>query len=659
MIQKHVAAISILLPLTVSAAPASWDSEPWVFPDSANVVKVTDFGAIPDDGKDDTAAINKAFAKSHNLIVYFPPGTYDVSDTIDTKKGPKANGNWAPHSRRFMFGHSQKDTVIRLADGAVGFDDPKKTKVVVNFAAGTSNTSFENHIDSLTISCGKNNPGATALRWIAHNRGIIKNVVLEGMEAGAIGLDLTVKGQGPYLVQNLAIRGFDTSILSTTRQYGVTFTNLKIEKPRIIGIDNSYQSLFIEDLAFEGDPELKTIAVRHRADPGDTNKRGLITIAGGKFTGGNPETTAIVNEDGSALFATDISAEGFANTISSSLKRGEEPQLVSEKTIPFFCSHPTMGGGEKPLSLPVEHPPVLPRGPVSDWVNIVSHGAIPTDWKDDTKAIQAAFDKAAAEGKTTVVFPLSKHRHQRPAIYTVNETIRVHGSVTNVVGMYSDIALTPGFADSGIPLFSVENITRPGIRFESFNVSSGWPPKENFVSVHNAGDNTIVLTHTGLGGKAYTNEPGKGKLFIENVCAKGWDFKGTEVWARQLNPESGGADVDYGANKHSIGNIEATGTDLWILGLKTEGEKTALAIHDKSRAEIIGGFIFPYRNTVQDVPGFLVEDSSLTASFVNDQNRYKPVFRIKNGENSKDISNDGTVHIWGGNGLIVPLFVTP
>ncbi len=272
---------------------------------------------------------------------------------------------------------------------------------------------------------------------------------------------------------------------------------------------------------------------------------------------------------------------------------------------------------------------------------------------------KTAFDTAAAEGKTTFVFPLSKHRHQRPAIYNVNETIRVHGSVTNVVGMYSDIALTPSLADSAKPLFSVENITGPGIRFGSFNVSSGWPPKENFVSVHNAGDNTIILTHTGLGGKAHTNEPGKGKLFIENFCAKGWDFKGTKVWARQLNPESGGADVDYGAIKHSLGNIEATGTDLWILGLKTEGKKTALAIHDNSRAEIIGGFIFPYRNTVQDVPGFLVEKSAITASFVNDQNRYKPVFRIKNGDNSRDISNDGTVHIWGGNGLIVPLFVTP
>lgn len=218
-------------------------------------------------------------------------------------------------------------------------------------------------------------------------------------------------------------------------------------------------------------------------------------------------------------------------------------------------------------------------------------GAIVSDWKDDTIAVQAAFDKAAAEGKTIVIFPLSERRHERPAMYTISETIRVHGSVTNVVGMYSDLTVTPALADSGKPLFSVEKLTGPGIRFESFNVSSGWPPKENFTSIHNAGDNMIVLANTGLGGTAFSNAPGKGRLFIENVCAKGWRFSGTKVWARQLNPESGGADVDYGANKHALGNIEVTGTDLWILGLKTEGEKTALAFHDKSRAEIMGGFI--------------------------------------------------------------------
>lgn len=242
MILKNILPLAAVLatPAFLSADTPSWESEPWDFPESANVVKVTDFGAIPDDGKDDTAAINEAFAKSHNLIVYFPAGTYDVSGTIDTTAGPMANGNWAPHSRRFMFGHSSGDTVIRLSDGAEGFGDPSNPMAVVNFARGGSNTSFENHIDSLTIACGKNNPGATSLRGIAHNRGIIRNVVLEGTASGARGLDITTPGQGPYLVQNLIIRGFDTSILSTTRQYGVTFSNLKIEKPRVIGIDNSY-----------------------------------------------------------------------------------------------------------------------------------------------------------------------------------------------------------------------------------------------------------------------------------------------------------------------------------------------------------------------------------------------------------------------------------
>ncbi len=53
--------------------------------DALTVINVTDFGAIPDDGKDDTPAVRAALDKIKNIkgktILYFPEGRYDFFST--------------------------------------------------------------------------------------------------------------------------------------------------------------------------------------------------------------------------------------------------------------------------------------------------------------------------------------------------------------------------------------------------------------------------------------------------------------------------------------------------------------------------------------------------------------------------------------------------
>ncbi len=65
-----------------------------------DVLNVTDFGAVPNDNKDDTDAIEKAIAASRRILlrpnggsyvgiakaVYFPPGVYDISRTVECHK---------------------------------------------------------------------------------------------------------------------------------------------------------------------------------------------------------------------------------------------------------------------------------------------------------------------------------------------------------------------------------------------------------------------------------------------------------------------------------------------------------------------------------------------------------------------------------------------
>src|SRR5450432_3820209 len=52
------------------------------------VIDVRDFGAIPDDGKDDTFAIESAIDAARNgQVIHFPPGTFEVSRRINPRGG--------------------------------------------------------------------------------------------------------------------------------------------------------------------------------------------------------------------------------------------------------------------------------------------------------------------------------------------------------------------------------------------------------------------------------------------------------------------------------------------------------------------------------------------------------------------------------------------
>ena len=54
------------------------------FPSAAGVYNVKEYGAKADGRTDDTEAIKKAFAavKRHYQMIYFPNGTYLLSDTL-------------------------------------------------------------------------------------------------------------------------------------------------------------------------------------------------------------------------------------------------------------------------------------------------------------------------------------------------------------------------------------------------------------------------------------------------------------------------------------------------------------------------------------------------------------------------------------------------
>ena len=86
----------LLAPLLLSSAASSAIAQivPITFPSDGGIVDVREYGAIPDDEGDDTAAIQAALDAypNGNRIIYLPPGVFLIRDTLRWPAG-ESGGN--------------------------------------------------------------------------------------------------------------------------------------------------------------------------------------------------------------------------------------------------------------------------------------------------------------------------------------------------------------------------------------------------------------------------------------------------------------------------------------------------------------------------------------------------------------------------------------
>ena len=156
-------------------------------------------------------------------IIYFPAGTYLVSDTVTYTLADLQNRYWSkPYSELtrgiHITGDGKDCTVIRLADDSAGFGKGSK-KAVVSYTNAPlacekecSNVSQLNTLTDITVDCGKGNDGAVALRFVSNNSGLVENVRLIS-DSSAIGLQLPTATEGVF--RNVDISGFDHGIFSS------------------------------------------------------------------------------------------------------------------------------------------------------------------------------------------------------------------------------------------------------------------------------------------------------------------------------------------------------------------------------------------------------------------------------------------------------------
>ena len=555
-----------------------------VFPPDAGVIDVTKdpYLAKGDGVADDTRAIQRALDDHPNqgAIIYLPNGVYLISDVL---RWPAGKGGGAEEKRTILQGQSRAGTVIKLPDECPGYEDPRHPKAAI-WTGEAPAQRFGNEIRNLTVDTGAGNPGACGIQFIANNQGGIYDVtIVSGDGQGVAGLDLGYTDeQGPCLIKNLRVLGFDVGVHTATGVASETLEHVTVEHQNRFGFRNDGQPCTVRGLK-----SLNEV-------PAFVAGGGLSVLIDAELKGTKAaaKQPAVVCDAG--LMARNVRTSGYRLAIEDHLGERDVAgpdldQFLSKPAVSLFASP---GPG---LRLPVRETPELPWGDPAAWVAPQRYGAKTDDGKDDSRAIQAAIDS----GATTVYLPRGD--------YHLGQTVVIRGKVLRIIGCKGTLHVIPPLRSEARPLFRFEDgsASRPAmppvVELEGIHTDFASGP---FVFLENTSRRTLVLRRLMInfqGADAYHGS-GPGTVFIEDVVGRWFRFKEQTVWARQFNVEGDGTHV-----------VNDGGT-LWILGLKTEGNGTLIQTTGGGRTELLGGLSYTSHAQPADAM-FVVEDAQASLTF--------------------------------------------
>lgn len=613
-----------------AAAAAAAQGETGPVPGDSRVIDATAFGAVPDDGADDTAAIIAALgaprpAGASAKPVYLPAGVYDVSDTIAF-----------PESRVVLYGDGSGATTIRLAANAPGYGSEKRV-VSTRESGGFNANMFRVSVVGLTIEVGAGNPGAVGLRYHNNNQGTVRDVVIRSLDpagAGLVGLEMNGSDKGPGMIRGVTVEGFDRGVSTVGTEYSFVFEDLTLRDQSEVGIFNIWNILTIRGL--ESDNAVPVLS----HDVGTVNdfRWGMVSILDGVLTGSDPSVAALVNE--SSLYLRDVASSGYRTLVEQDgVDRGfgsVSGEWWSDRVQSVFRS-PAGSLGLAPAGFPVvpwDDPAAAPGDPNGWWASAEAFGAVGSDAAgatEDGAGIQAAIDS----GATTVYLPAG--------LYEVASPVVLRGSVRRVVLMESSVNAVGALLSSGGPIF-VTDASNPGpIVVERGQTNGGDGP----AFVHASAGTLAVRNIT----RGTTDASGPGAvLFVEDVVGGPHALgAGATAYYRQLNPENTGT------------KLVNAGGDAWILGIKTEKEGTVIETTGGGRTELIGGLVYPVQTLPIEQPMFVAVESDFSAivgesSFSASSNHEVVVEQTRGGELRRLFDSEVPARVGFGRGVKMSLY---
>ena len=479
-----------LLLLLVGTAGAAYDSS-WygsaAHPASSTAFRaVTDFGAKGDGATDDTRAIQAAINANVGAVnakapavVYFPPGTYLVSDTIVM---------WGYQELR---GCSTQRPTIKLAPNAAGFGNASDLRPVVatnsgfnlNLTAGMpswydnplmSNFMFYMHLHNINVDVSApGNPGATGIYWCVAQQTSLRNVDIT-VGAGFSGIDIcqldnyTHPGGGGSggggSIEDVSVSGGEYSIRGMSSQFA--FRGLRLTGARTAAVLIEH---FAWIFAFVDVYVADTPAFLATYDLSDRHSTSM-TIVDAVLENISGPAAIVLDRQGTPVFLQNVSLIGA--TVPPSIVANISRVGGGGTITPWLSASPPYverwsgyWGGDAPpgvgnfvagARLPgtMAALPGSPRRPLVSRPRpyfddlaappcnaITDCGATGLNKTDDTAALQACIDRCPA-----VYLPYG--------IYRVSNTLTLTSKTALIGEMLTNIYLVagaPGFGDGGAP----------------------------------------------------------------------------------------------------------------------------------------------------------------------------------------------------------------
>jgi hypothetical protein len=570
---------------------------PIVYPSNSGMINVqTAYGAKGDGVTDDTTAIQNAVTANlgqpggYTRTLYFPPGTYMISKTIDCKL---ANGN--TDDRMSFQGAGQGLTILKLFPSQAPFQNPSVPAGVLHLENISTNPApndgYENNVWDMTIDVGTGNPGAIGIDWCACNLATVRDVTV-------LSSDPSYKGYagiycdgwpGPCLMQNVTISGFNYGIYVRSNQLGVTMDNIALSNQASVGtgftpyaIYNNGNGLF-----------MRKVTSTNAVSALYAGTSGLSVMTNCTLTGTNSSVPAIVAQaTNTPIYLRHVTTSGYSNLVMSGtnvLQAASIPtgEYSTQATARLF------NNAEAGLMLdPTVEAQEYYDSNLQDWADVTNvnyaGGADSSGVKDSTAAVQAALNS----GLSTVYFPVGTYRISGP-VNVAGSVIRIFGnqSVIETSAPASFTAANPG------TIFNFQDGTSPFVIMDRFDFKD---VGGIYNTINQATTRTVILRDCALAN--YGNSVTGGKLYLENVDGLTGTFNQTTVYAWQVDSEP--------VFPKMINNDST----LWILGLKTENATTAVQTINGGKTEVLGGFMFSNSPT-WNTPIFINNNSQFFGSF--------------------------------------------
>ena len=553
------------------------------FPSDARVINVTNWSTdptknvIPNDGIDDTARIQFILDTYDNdsdsnppskSFIYFPPGVYDVSNTLEAST--------RPYSRPKLVGHSDDTTIIRLAPNSTGFG-AGQTKAVLEIGE-LSNASFSSYLTDMKFEVGAGNPGAIAVRFIGHNHASVERVKIEAApNSGYIGLLLghfpnnsNYKGVGPHLTRDIDITGFDYGVY-VKGDGGVGLERFQLTGQRIAGIyaDSNQTPIGLHDVTSVQSGNVPAfVDTNNFPAPHAFLSSHFINTSGGGSTPAirinstaNPKVTSswilknvVQSGYGSMLEQNGVTAISAGSVAEQQLTNRHWSGDTSPMTTAFAQTGLTLDLEVKDAPLYINH---------NFATDYVSAGTGSGNATTDT----AAFNAALASGKPVIYMPSNG-----PATGTNKNVPKLSGSFTIPSHVEAIDFFYQSFENSGNVTFNITGTSAdPPLTIRRIEHVGNLGGQAKIV---HSGTRTVILES--ISGIEYEGQNGAGNVFMNNILTKVTFGQGQKAWIRQLDTEGNG----------TIPFVQVNGAQVWIFNHKSEQDRPIYKVTNGGKLEV-------------------------------------------------------------------------